>query len=411
MPPNRASSLVGSTACGAVLALAACGGGGGDDGSSPPPSSALFVDASATHLPPGAGDGACMDAQALDFDGDGDLDLVLAIEFGINLVLSNDGTGHFAVASAGMLATGADHEDIALADLDGDGDLDLAFAAEDTQVHELYLDQGASFLGAQLGPTSEANAVVAFDLDADGDLDLVFGGQGLLVLLNDGSAGFSVDAPGRFPAEAGVVQDLVAIDVDGDADLDLALGNEGQNQLFLNQGGGAFSDATATHLPAVIDETRVLAFADVDRDGDLDLFVGNVHQEMVGAAGQDFLYANDGRGVFAALPALPAPGGFGTYGGRFVDFDVDGDPDLVTGSADILDATDLGSFRLYRNDGTGLLVDISDLAFGAEVREHGFGVAAGDLDGDLDIDLYLCSRGASAGGVRYGHADHLMLQR
>ena len=35
-----------------------------------------------------------MDAQVIDIDGDGDLDVILAIEFGRNVILINNGTGN-----------------------------------------------------------------------------------------------------------------------------------------------------------------------------------------------------------------------------------------------------------------------------------------------------------------------------
>ena len=399
-----------------LAALVACGGG--DSATTPPPppppppppTPALFTDASATNLPGGLISSRCMDVQPVDYDSDGDQDLILAIEFGSMMLWRNDGNAVFSNAAAGMLANAADHEDIALADLDGDLDLDFAVAAEDTALHEYYIDDGTTFLGTNLVDSSVANAVVAFDVDADGSNDIVFGGTSLLVLINDGSGAFSVDPPGRFPVIAGVVQDLVAVDVDNDGDLDLALGNEGQNQLFLNQGGGVYTNGTATHLPAVNDETRLMAFADVDGDGDLDLYVGNVLQELASPALQDFLYANDGAGHVALSPSLVPPGAFNTYGGHFVDFDADGDQDLVAAHANILDGDQLIGFKLYRNNGTGTLADATTAAFGGPVLEHGFGVAAADFDGDLDIDLYLCARGAASSSGFIGRNDHLMLQ-
>ena len=391
----------------------ACGGGGGGGGGSvppptpPPPASSLFNDVTATHVEGAVVTRACMDAQAIDFDKDSDLDLVLAIEFGQNLLLLNDGSGRFTIApnGGGLLNNSEDHEDIAYADFDADNDIDLAVASEDTMVHEIYLNQGSSFSGFLLGATSVANAVVAFDMDNDGDQDLIFGGESLLVMENNGSGSFAVYTGARIPTFSGTIQDIVAIDVDKDNDLDLVFGVEGQNQLLLNDGRGVFTNVTQTHLAAIIDETRLLSFADVDLDGDVDMFVGNVRQELTSASSSNLIYLNNGEGRF--LSASSASLGFGTYGGKFVDFDNDSDPDLLLANANILTPTDIVGYQLYRNVG-GVFSDITTMAFGGAIREHGFGVATGDFNRDGKIDFYLCSRGS---GAQSGASDHLFFQR
>jgi hypothetical protein len=399
----------------ALLASACGGGGGGGDhgGGGPPPTSSLFVEITATSLPATLIDEQCMDATALDYDGDGDLDLALALEFHRNGLMQNDGSGRFTdvSAAAGMLANGGDHEGMTAADLDGDADLDLVFAGEDDGVHELYLDLGTTFTGRTLTQSQVANDVIAFDVDGDGDRDLLFGGQGLLLLINDGAANFTADASGRMPGTNGIVQDLVALDLDGDGDLDLALGIEGQNQVLRNDGTGRFADATSLHLPSVVDETRVMAFADVDRDGDQDLFVGNVLQELPGGASQNFLHLNDGGGRFSAAPAGRLPATFGAYGASFVDFDADGDPDLLLANADLVDGTNLVGAQLLRNDGAGAFTDITTLAFGGAVREHFMGATSGDFDRDGKTDLFLCARGTFVGSQPTGFRDRLLRQQ
>lgn len=85
-----------------------------------------------------------MDVAVGDADGDGDPDLALAIEFGPNLLVINDGSGRFADETASRLPAAIhDSEDAAFADLDGDGDRDLVFVSEDDQINELYLNDGA----------------------------------------------------------------------------------------------------------------------------------------------------------------------------------------------------------------------------------------------------------------------------
>lgn len=398
-----------NVAASVVALLIGCGGGGGGSGSSAPslPNSAWFSDVTSTHLDPAVVGLACMDAQAVDLDSDNDLDLVLAIEYHQNVVLRNDGTGNFQSVSGavGMISNREDHEDLVAGDFDGDGDIDLAFAAEETAVHEIYINQGSMFMGYQLGAGSVANTVAAVDFDHDSDLDLIFAGQGMLIMQNDGLANFSVYSGDRIPAALGVVQDMAVADVDGDGDLDLMLGVEGRNQLFLNSGSGWYDDVSSSHLVNVIDETRVVKFADFDRDGNLDLFVGNVLQEMIGIPASNYIYLNDGQGHF--LTAISASVGASTYGNALVDFDSDGDVDVVNANADLLNGSNVLSFTIYRNHAGGFTDSTTD-AFGGSIKEHGFGVAAGDFNKDGKTDLYLCSRGAVSSGSRVGARDHLL---
>jgi len=412
MTPRPTPSLL-TAVLAAVFAMVACGGGSGGGGTPPPEPDSLFIDITATSLPATLLDLQCMDAVALDYDSDGDLDLALAIEFHRNGLMQNDGSGRFTDVSGtvGLLGNGNDHEGMTAADLDGDGDLDLVFSGEDDGTHELYLDQGSTFAGRILTQSIVANDVIAFDVDADGDRDLLFGGQGLLLLLNDGTANFTADLSGRMPGTNGIVQSLETIDLDRDGDLDLALGIEGQNQVLRNDGTGRFADATNLHLPAVNDETRVMTFADVDRDGDQDLFVGNVLQELVGGAGLNFLYLNDGTGLMSAAPAGRLPIGFGAYGAAFTDHDADGDPDLMLANADLIAGQHFEGFRLLSNDGAGTFTDISTEAFGATVAEHSMAGVAGDFDRDGKTDLFVCARGTFVGGVRVGSRDRLLRRR
>lgn len=412
--PAAASQLF---MAGAMLTLSACGGGGGGSSPTPPPAppppppaSALFSDATQNNLPANVINQACMDAIAFDFDRDNDQDVLLAIEFGRMVLLQNDGSGKFSDVSvtAGMLNNTQDHEDADVGDFDQDGDLDIAVASEDTMVHETYINQGSNFIGSQLSSTSVANAVVAFDFDQDGDLDLIFGGQNLLILTNNGQGVFALYTGDRIPSVAFTIQDIAINDIDRDGDMDMILGIEGQNRLLLNDGSGRYADATATYLPVAEDETRVIAFADTDNDGDADMFVGNVNQQINPLVQNNFIYLNDGSGRFVS--GLSSGLGFGTYGARFVDFDNDGDPDLITANANLPVPSSMEGFKLYRNT-SGSFIDITNEAFGGQIAAHGFGVAAADFNRDGKMDLYLCSRGAGQSGATVGSQDRLMIQR
>ena len=344
-----------------------------------------------------------MDATFGDIDGDGDLDVVVAQERAQNLVLVNDGTGHFSDESAARIGDAAhDSEHAALADFDGDGDLDLVFVAEDDEINELYLNDGrgrfeaADDRLADVGGVS--NALAVGDLDDDGDLDLLIGNAGQNeLLLNDGRANFSLATAGRLPVAARTTQDLELGDVDSDGDLDLIEANEDDNRLLLNDGHGRFVDASSSRLPADSgrEETREADLGDIDGDGDLDLLFANA-SFLADKEPQNRLLVNDGRGYFVdetrtRLPLDP----LGSLDGDFVDLDADGDLDIVTAN------WDGAAHRLFVNDGRGVFVLTQEGPHAAHPDRHVIDVEAGDLNGDGFIDLYMCAY-HDADYVRFG---------
>ncbi len=271
-----------------------------------------------------------------------------------------------------------------------------------------------------------------FDADGDGDLDAwqVRGGQvqpdGLwqpaaepdVLYLNDGTAHFA-PAP-QADTGRGFGFGVSAADVDGDADLDVYLTDLGPNRLLRNAGDARFApvpDAGGA-AGAVDDWSMAGAFADPDADGDLDLYVTNylahdLSHPMIasgrpcrwlgcevpcgpkGLAPQaDRYFVNDGAGGFAegtqaAGFAAVAP----AYAFQATWTDVDDD-----GLLDLFVANDSMPHYLFRNLGPspdaparfaeqGLAAGCALSDTGKE--QAGMGVAAGDLDGNGQLDLVM----------------------
>jgi len=358
-----------------------------------------YENVSATHLPLGSVGGRSMDARPADVDGDGDLDLVVATEFGRNLLLINDGAGHFTDESAARMPQPVhDTEDIGVADFDGDGDLDIIFVAEDDQTNELYLnDSSGVFADAsdRIPVTGTSNAVLVMRVDDDAHPDILIGNAGQnVVLINDGTAHFVDEAASRLPPDLRTTQDLEAGDIDGDGDLDLIEGNETGNRVLLNDGTGVFTDVTGTHLPLppAGEETREADLGDVDGDGDLDLFLANV-TFGAGRPSWNRLLLNDGGGIFTDVSATHLPAiAQNTVDGDLVDVDDDGDLDIVTAQA--FD----GTYQIFLNDGSGVFTDHTADLFQTLPTGDGIDVEAADFTGDGRLDLYLTG---------YARADYL----
>lgn len=228
-----------------------------------------------TSVPVGAREGTGYVAALADFDNDGDLDAVIARDLLPALMVRNDGAGNFDAGEefGPMLQARS-----ALAgDLDNDGDTDLVISLRG-DVNILYLNDGSGQLEATAAIGGEYQTIggAMADIDADGDLDLIFsnrGGEGVLIHLNDGEAGFD---EGRFiGAELELETRSIAMgDMNGDGNLDIvaaAIGAPGV--IFHGDGAGDFTAADRWGLAE--DSTYGLALADFDADGRLDILAGN----------------------------------------------------------------------------------------------------------------------------------------
>ncbi len=210
---------------------------------------------------------------------------------------------------------------------------------------------------------------------------------------------------------------LALLDYDLDGDLDLYLVNgwrlegsevaeRGRNALFRNRGDGVFEEVTAAAGVGDDGWGTGVGVGDVDGDGLPDLFVSNF--------GPDVLYRNLGDGSFEPLAGAPSIDGWST-GAVFFDADGDGDQDLYLGgyidctTEEVLNAEPeldwegmkvmLGPFgleglgnRFFRNLGGGRFEDATESGGFHDIGLfYSFGVVATDLDGDLDLDLYVAN--------------------
>jgi hypothetical protein len=344
-----------------------------------------------------------------DLDGDGRVDAYVAngeeklCRGEADRLLLGDGHGRFRDVSERLPGHVDVSSSAALGDVDGDGDVDVLVGTagvlgRGTPNRLLRNDGAARFADAsELLPAGvDATWTVALiDLDRDGDLDAWIGNGSEFsgaarpdrLLLNDGHGRFA-DASERLPAEAMAATSAVAcgdVDLDGDVDV-LLVDRDGPERVLSNDGTARFHVAAGAWPEGAYllgDRTNGALLVDVDGDGDLDAVLANG-----GADRPNRLFLGDGAGRFVdgsfLLPALP-PDRLWTTSVAAADFDGDGRPDLVFGSAATPELE--GGATVLRNHGDGNFLDgeAGLVAGDGDVTA----LATADLDGDGTADLVL----------------------
>ncbi len=254
----------------------------------------------------------------------------------------------------------------------------------------VYENRGGVFVDLEtpeeLGFFPRRNGGLALaDCDGDGDLDIVFthsapavlgGGSPGFYIRNDGIANL-VDATAEFGAGLGMPRryfSAVLADFNLDLKPDLHVACDGQPDFHCHQvAPGVYFDVTHMVGANNVGSDMGLAVGDIDNDGDLDIFSTNIDQGI--------LYVNDGQGHFTeegfarGVGSWPqTPIGWGT---AFVDFDHDGDQDLV-----LVAAQHPGV--LFENDGQGYFTNVT-AGSGLDLLGHGLLSFDFDRDGDQDL--------------------------
>lgn len=261
------------------------------------------------------------------------------------------------------------------------------------------------------------------DYDNDGWSDVYFTGCRIRDVLfrNNGNGTFSdvtLEA-GLTYTDAFNTMGVIHGDVnnDGNEDIFLTVWDEAatnvlaRNILYLNNGDGTFTDISVSAGITDASFSTSAVFLDVNLDGFLDIYVlnymestGFIEDEEGNTVGfdhncyADYFYLNNGDLTFTE--SSESYGFTAEACGLAVssnDVDKDGDPDILI-------ANDFGEFltpnELYINNYPEPSFTEVGSETGWDIGLYGMGVAAGDIDNDLDLDYYITNLGSNALLVR-----------
>ncbi len=245
-------------------------------------------------------------------------------------------------------------------------------------------------------PFWNGRGLASGDVDRDGWPDVVAAGDhGVVLYLNQQGRGFSARAVEIPELQRRAVFVVALADLDDDGWLDLFTTSWAEGNLVVRNEGGAFLPTGVRATPRGTQNlSKAVAFGDIDRDGDLDAVVGNWYagwemQFPPPRAGNVIYTSVDGG--FEQTPMDELVGE--TLSVLLSDFTGDDRLDLIVGN-------DFGPpDHYYTGDGAGGFTPITRADGRVPVTTFStMSIDTGDVDGDLDLDVYLTQIAARATG-------------
>jgi len=331
-----------------------------------------------------------MGAATGDYDNDGDVDLYIT-GLGANVLLQNDGRGHFVdvTAIAGVAGSGWSTS-ATFVDIDADERLDLFVTR--------YLDWSLETERECYSLTGSIDYCSPKNYDAPATN---------LLFRNNGNGTFTdISRAAGLGAAVGNGLGAIADDVNGDGRIDVFVANDGTpNHLWINLGHARFAESALMSGVAIDQDGAPKAgmgvhAADVDDDGDNDLIVMNLDTEA------DSFFRNEGRFFIddtTSVGLRVASRRFTRFGVALMDFNNDGRLDLYEASGRVgLQAETFSADPyaepnlLFRGVAGGRFAEVSPR--GGTTRPlvaTSRAAAFGDFDNDGGVDILVANRDAA----------------
>ena len=160
-----------------------------------------------------------------------------------------------------------------------------------------------TFVPQELGAGKTGGAgICMIDVDGDGRWDIVSLGEGdsaVRVFRNLGDGKIKEEPAGRFGlALKGKGVSCAVGDYDNDGKNDLAVALSDRVVLFHNEGGGKFTDVTEKVGISTLNEPAGMTWVDYDHDGDLDLIVTGRQIAGLKNSTNNVVWRNNGNSTF-----------------------------------------------------------------------------------------------------------------
>ncbi len=314
---------------------------------------------------------------------------------------------NYASSSTGLPSSG-DYYFLKLVDVNDDGYDDIVVGAGQypsgsvntygIKVYTWKASGGWEANATGLPTTGNFAGLDVGDVDGDGDMDIVAGGEGWAssaikgcrVYVNNGTSGGKIDWDEVTGPDTSMYYDqCVFADIDGDGDMDIVAGTKGSGiRCWTGNGGsgGTFSwTAANTNLPTSGEYTGI-AVVDMNKDGDLDILATDYQASTPGV----HLYTGNGAGTWTSRDSSMPSDTSQTFGVAAGDVDKDGDMDVVY-------ARNSG-LRCYLGNsggtgGTSFTWTAANTNLATSGRHSQVDLADLDKDGDLDIVVAVVGSG------------------
>lgn len=275
---------------------------------------------------------------------------------------------------------------------------------------QLSFTNVAAAKNLQISSVNKDGGFTFADFNNDGYKDLLINTNSTTsysrLLYNNGAPNFTFTDVTSLKAPALLLnineRSAIAGDIDNDGDIDFVRNTHSLIEVYKNSGAPNYTFTKSQFFNAAYFtgggtqsgiNSEGMGFIDFDGDGDLDLLIED-HEYGVD------IMINNGTGIFSHYTTDAAPRGFGTTG-------TSGDYSLVAdlnndGYIDILarregSGNNNAQADIFMNNGNGTFSLNITTNLNASNSNKG-GVAAGDFDGDGDLDYFWTDNGSTGSG-------------